>query len=111
MKERFKDKWNRTPSAKLTEELRAQLKKYQTHLQTAGELATPLSHATSYAHPTESADVTVRAKYDQHVNMMQLLCQPADQLVQQVPKPTKQAAIATGSKVSGCVNCHAQWLP
>lgn len=36
LKERFKDKWNRTPSGKLTEEIRTQIKKYQTHLQSAG---------------------------------------------------------------------------
>ena len=43
LRERFKEKWDRTPSAKLTEELRVQLRKYQTHLQTAGEfLVTPL---------------------------------------------------------------------
>ena len=36
LKERFKDKWNRLPSAKLTEEMRAQINKYRTHLQSAG---------------------------------------------------------------------------
>jgi len=36
LKERFKDKWNRMPSGKLTEEIRAQINKYQTHLQSAG---------------------------------------------------------------------------
>ena len=36
LKERFKDKWDRMPSGKLTEELRAQVTKYRTHLQSAG---------------------------------------------------------------------------
>lgn len=36
LKERFKDKWNRMPSAKLTEEMRTQVGKYRAHLQSAG---------------------------------------------------------------------------
>lgn len=48
---------------------------------------------------TEQADTTVKSKYDEHLNMMILLCNPPDELAQQIPKPTKQAAIATGSKV------------
>ena len=36
LKERFKDKWNRMPSTKLTEEMRTQVSKYQAHLQSAG---------------------------------------------------------------------------
>lgn len=47
----------------------------------------------------EQADVTVRSKYDQHISMMILLCKPSNELAQQIPKPTKQAAIATGSTV------------
>ena len=43
--------------------------------------------------------MTVRSKYDQHISMMILLCKPTSELAQQLPKPTKQAAIATGSKV------------
>lgn len=57
-----------------------------------------LLYSSPYHH-TENADGTVRSKYDQHIRMMILLCKPAEELAQQIPKPTKQAAIATGSTV------------
>ena len=57
LRERFKDKWNRMPSAKLTESLRQEINKYNTFLTTARD-----------------ADGKVHAKFDEHLPGMKQLC-------------------------------------
>ena len=56
MRERFRDEWQRRPSADLFKEHRAEIAKYDAILTSATQ-----------------ADGIVRAKYDTHVNGMTLL--------------------------------------
>ena len=57
MKERFKEKWNRTPSKKLTEQLRAE----------GGKYMSILNNATK-------ADAIVKSKYNENRRAMDILC-------------------------------------
>ena len=57
MKERFKERWNRTPSKKLTEQLRAEGAKY----------LSILNNATK-------ADAIVKNKYNENRRAMDILC-------------------------------------
>lgn len=57
MKERFKERWNRTPSKQLTEQLRAEGAKYMSILNNATK-----------------ADSIVKAKYNEHRRAMDILC-------------------------------------
>ena len=57
MKERFKEKWNRTPSKKLTEQLRTE----------GGKYMSILNNATK-------ADAIVKEKYNENRRAMDILC-------------------------------------
>lgn len=83
MKERFKEKWTRTPSNKLTTSIRAEVNKFQNIIDTA-----------------TSADVTVRQKFDTHRAAIVTLGKDETSLESSLPKAGAQSAISSGSQVS-----------
>lgn len=83
MKDRFKDKWTRTSSSKLTQSLRGEVNKFQNIVDTATK-----------------ADMTVKQKFETHRNAFVMLGKPEPDLESSLPKAGAQSAILSGSAVS-----------
>ena len=84
MKDRFKDKWSRTASSKLTQSLRGEVTKFQNIVETATR-----------------ADSTVKQKFEGHRNAFVTLGKEEQDLEASLPKAGAQSAILSGSQV-GC---------
>eukprot|EP00112_Aurelia_sp_Birch-Aquarium-sp1_P025588 Seg858.7 transcript_id=Seg858.7/GoldUCD/mRNA.D3Y31 product="Programmed cell death 6-interacting protein" protein_id=Seg858.7/GoldUCD/D3Y31 len=76
MRDRFKEKWNRTPSKKLTEQLHAEGNKYLSILDNATK-----------------ADAIVKTKYNENRRAMDILCKSEREIEEALPK--------AGSNVGG----------
>lgn len=83
MKDRFKDKWSRTSSSKLTQSLRGEVNKFQNIVETATK-----------------ADSTVKQKFESHRNAFRMLGKAEPDLEASLPKAGAQSAILSGSQVS-----------
>lgn len=78
LREQFKEKWGRTPSAKLTEMFRSNIAKYQQIMSTATD-----------------ADRVVREKYEGHRRGMEMLSRSPGELQDAVPR-------GSGAAVKDC---------
>lgn len=85
MKERFKEKWNRTPSKKLTEQLRTE----------GGKYMSILNNATK-------ADAIVKEKYNENRRAMDILCKSEQEITAALPQG--------GSNISGSGQAVVQEL-
>jgi programmed cell death 6-interacting protein len=81
LRSRFKEKWTRQPSAALAENLRKEVTKFQTILETAS-----------------SADQTVRQKFQNHREAILLLGKPVGELQAALPKAGALAPRIQGSQ-------------
>jgi len=84
LREQFKDKWNRIPSARLTETFRANMEKYRTILNNAAQ-----------------ADKTVRDKYESHKRGMELLSEGPAVMAASVPHAGGVASNSSNSTSAG----------
>jgi programmed cell death 6-interacting protein len=81
LRSRFKEKWTRQPSAGLTENLRKEVNKYQTILETAS-----------------GADQTVRQKFEANKAAIALLGQPVGEIQAALPKAGALSPRVQGSQ-------------
>ena len=95
--DRFKEKWNRQPSAKLTETMRKEVTKFQSILDAATQ-----------------ADQKVKEKYENNRGAIILLGKPLEELNAAIPKAVAQDPTLSGSQVAwggGGNGCGVHILP
>ena len=83
MRDRFKEKWKRTSSSKLTQSLRGEVNKFNNIVETATK-----------------ADSTVKQKFESQRNAFVMLGKAEPDLEASLPKAGAQSAILSGSQVS-----------